>query len=187
MMDYDSAIVTAFRGDPFDGSRCVDMSEVGEGEGKVFDTNKLRNRDLKATLLSLGYGVTRVDGSYIEGFETPEAYEVAEESFFVTNLEGDTNFFEQIIALGEKFCQDSVMIIPQGAPRAYLHGTNNSEFPGYGQKIDVGSPTYGREKEFMTKVRGRPLAFTEKLETYKSLSRMERMAVRAIAKKVLTD
>ena len=44
----------------------TNMPGVNEGEGKTFDTNKLRSRDLKATLLSLGYGVTRVDGSYIE-------------------------------------------------------------------------------------------------------------------------
>jgi len=39
----------------------------------------------------------------------------------------------------------------------------------------------------MTKVRGRPMAFTEELETYKKLSRAGRMVVKAIAKKILKD
>jgi len=187
MMNYETAIITAFRNDPSDELKCTDVSEVGavEGENTVHQTNKRRNRVLKATLLSLGYGVTRVDGSYIEDFETPAAYEVAEESFFVVNLQGDPGFVDQISNLGEKFCQDSVMIVPRGAKGAYLFGTNNSEFPGHGQRIEAGDLSFGREKEFMTKVGNRPMAFTEELETYKDLSRLERMAAKAMAKKVL--
>ena len=59
------------------------------------------------------------------------------------------------------------MVVPKGGEGAYLHGTNNSEFPGYGQRVEAGDLSFGREKEFMTKVRGRPVAFTEELETYK--------------------
>ena len=182
MMAHDTAIITAHRGDPTDDSNCVDKSQATEDS-----TNKLRNRDLKATLLSLGYGVTDVDGSYIEDFNTPEAYEVAEHSFFVVNLEGDPNFTKLIIDLGEEFCQDAVLVVPKGGEGAYLHGTNNSEFPGYGQRVEAGDLSFGREKEFMTKVGGRPMAFTEELETYKKLSRLERMAAKAIAKKILKD
>ena len=187
MMNYETAIITAFRNDPSDELKCTDVSEVGavEGENTVHQTNKRRNRVLKATLLSLKYGVTRVDGSYIEDFETPEAYEVAEESFFVVNLQDDAGFIDQISKLGEKFCQDSVMIVPRRAEGAYLFGTNNSEFPGFGQRIEAGDLSFGKEKEFMTKVRKRPMAFTEELETYKDLSRLERMAAKAMAKKVL--
>ena len=187
MMDYDTAIITAFRNDPSDELKCTDVSEVGavEGENTTQQTNKRRNRVLKATLLSLKYGVTRVDGSYIEDFETPAAYEVAEESFFVVNLQDDPGFIDQISNLGEKFCQDAVLIVPRGAEGAYLFGTNNSEFPGHGQRIEAGDLSFGREKEFMTKVGNRPMAFTEELETYKDLSRLERMAAKAMAKKVL--
>ena len=187
MMNYDTAIITAFRNDPSDELKCTDVSEVGavEGENTTQQTNKRRNRVLKATLLSLKYGVTRVDGSYIEDFETPAAYEVAEESFFVVNLQDDPGFIDQISNLGEKFCQDAVLIVPRGAEGAYLFGTNNSEFPGHGQRIEAGDLSFGREKEFMTKVGNRPMAFTEELETYKDLSRLERMAAKAMAKKVL--
>jgi len=44
----------------------------------------------------------------------------------------------------------------------------------------------GQEAEFMTRVQDRPFTFGEGLDTYKKLSRNERMAVRSIAKKVLT-
>ena len=182
MMAHDTAIITAYRGDPNDDSNCVDKSQVTDDS-----SNKLRNRDLKATLMSLGYGVTSVDGSYIENFNTPEAYEVAEHSFFVVNLEDDPDFAKYIVDLGDEFCQDAVLIIPKGGQGAYLHGTNNSEFPGYGQKVPAGDLSFGKEKEFMTKVRGRPVAFTEELETYKKLSRMERMSARAIAKTILKN
>ena len=187
MMNHETAIITAFRNDPSDELKCTDVSEVGEveGENTVQQTNERRNRVLKATLLSLKYGVTKVDGSYIEDFETPAAYEVAEESFFVVNLQDDPGFIDQISKLGEKFCQDAVLIVPRGAEGAYLFGTNNSEFPGFGQRIEAGNLSFGREKEFMTKVGNRPMAFTEELETYKDLSRLERMAAKAMAKKVL--
>tara|TARA_R110002074_G_scaffold227438_1_gene399095 strand:+ start:46 stop:663 length:618 start_codon:yes stop_codon:yes gene_type:complete len=182
MMAHDTAIITAHRGDPSDDSNCVDKSQVTDDS-----SNKIRNRDLKATLMSLGYGVTSVDGSYIESFNTPAAYEVAEDSFFVVNLEDDPDFTKLIIVLGEDFCQDAVLVVPKGGEGAYLHGTNNSEFPGYGQRVEAGDLSFGREKEFMTKVGGRPMAFTEELETYKKLSRLERMAAKAIAKKILKD
>ena len=133
------------------------------------------------------YGVTNVDGSYIEDFNTPEAYEVAEDSFFVVNLKDDPDFAKYIVILGEDFCQDAVLIIPKGGQGAYLHGTNNSEFPGYGRRVQAGDLSFGREKEFMTKVGGRPMAFTEELETYKKLSRAGRMTVKAIAKKILKN
>ena len=182
MMAHDTAIITAHRGNPNDDSNCVDKSQV-TGE----TSNKIRNTDLKATLLALKYGVTSVDGSYIENFNTPEAYEVAEHSFFVVNLKDDPDFAKYIVILGEDFCQDAVLIIPKGGQGAYLHGTNNSEFPGYGRRVQAGDLSFGREKEFMTKVGGRPMAFTEELETYKKLSRAGRMTVKAIAKKILKN
>ena len=192
MVAHDTAIVTAFRGKHSDGSNCTDASEVGaaEDENTALQTNKRRNRDLKAALLSMGYGVTAVDGSYIEHFNTPAAYEPsAEDSFFVVNLKDipSSEFFDSIIPLGQKYCQDSVMLIPKGAEGAFLYGTNNAEFPGYGSKVDLGSATFGKEAEFMTKVRNRPMAFAEGLDTYEKLPRLQRMAVKSIAKRVLKE
>ena len=192
MVAHDTAIVTAFRGKPSDDSNCTDAAEVGaaEDENTALQTNKRRNRDLKAALLNMGYGVTAVDGSYIEHFDTPEAYEPsAEDSFFVVNLKDipSSKFFDSIIPLGQKYCQDSVMLVPKGAEGAFLYGTNNAEFPGYGSKVDLGSATFGKEAEFMTKVRNRPMAFAEGLDTYEKLPRLQRMAVKSIAKRVLKE
>jgi hypothetical protein len=153
------------------------------------ESNQARNRDLKATLLAMAYGVTKVDGSYIENFETPEAKEVSEESLFAVNLQDDPGFVETIQKLGEKYCQDSVLIIPQGGKGAYLYGTNNTEFPGYGQQMNVGDAKFGEEAEFMSKVNGRPVTMGEGqvLEVYEDLSRNQRMAVKAIAKSFLEE
>ncbi len=182
----DVAIITAFRDDPFDLSRCLsEASTVEDDQRRPKAANMLRNRNLKAALLSMKYGVTKVKGSYIEDFDTPQAVEVRENSLLVVNLEEDLNFVSNIVMLGKKFCQDSVLIIPQGGEGAYLHGTNNSEFPGLDQKVEVGSLKMGSEDEFMTRVDNRPFTFSEGLDTYKRLGRLERQAVDALSKLVL--
>ena len=181
IIEHDAAVISASRNDIFDREKCTDNAVVAE-EG---DSNILRSRDLKATLLSMGFGVTKVQGTYIEDFDTPDAVEVGENSLFVVNLNDDAHFFKAIIELGEKFCQDSVLLIPQGGRDAFLRGTNNSDFPGFHNDVTVGSLKLGQEDEFMTRVGGRPFTFTESLETYKTLTRNERLAVRSIAKKIL--
>ena len=190
--EHDTAILTGFRGDLSDTSRCVEGSAEYEEEmeevtmGKAKSSNMLRNRDVKASLLASGYGVTKVDGSYIEDFDTPSAMEVSEDSFFVVNLKDDPAFASRVEEIGKKFCQDSVLVIPKGGSGAYLLGTNNSEFPGLGQQISVGDIKMGKESEFMTRVGKRPFTFAEGLETYNDLSKNERMAVKNIAKKILS-
>jgi hypothetical protein len=186
--EHDCAIITAFRNDPADMSKCRPGS-VQEKEGKTKQTNKRRNRDLKAMLLGLDFGVTKVDGSYVENFERPDAVEVKENSLFVVNLYDEPNFVDKVTRMAEKFCQDSVLIIPQGGKDAYLMGTNNSDFPGRGAKEVVGNLKMGKEAEFMTRVKGRPYTFTvtESLETFKGLTRLEKMAVRSICKRLIKD
>ena len=183
---HDCAILTAFRNDPKDMSKCVKGSiDDAEQEGNTRALNKRRNRDLKAILFGFDYGVTAVDGSYIENFEQPDQIEVKEDSLFVVNLNDDPDFVRNVQEMAEKFCQDSVIIIPQHGKDAYLYGTNNSEFPGYGEKVEVGNLKMGKEAEFMTRVNKRPFTFGEGLETYKNLSRLERMVVKSIKKQLL--
>ena len=184
--NHDCAILSAYRNDPKDNSKCNPGSvDETDEEGKTLEINKRRARDLKAIFLSMDYGVTRVDGSYIENFEQSDAIEVKEDSIFVVNLNDDPEFTRNVAEMGEKFCQDSVLIIPKDEEEAYLVGTNKSEYPGYNSQESVGKLVMGKESEFMTRVKGRPFTFTEGLEVYKDLSRMEKMAIDAIKKRIL--
>jgi len=187
IIEHDAALLSAFREDPRDSGPCADSAQIETDldAASALSLNKRRNRDLKATLLTLGYGVTKIGGTYIEDFNTPEAVEVAEDSLFVVNLKDAPTFFRDIEDLGARFCQDSVLIVPKGGKGAHLLGTNNSEFPGLGEKIEVGDLKLGEEAEFMSRVNKRPFTFGEGLDTYKQLSRNSRMAAKTIAKKVL--
>ena len=167
IMENDSAILTAFR------------NEYPNRQ------NYKRNRELKAQLLVMGYGVTKVDGSYIENFETPQAIEVSEQSYFVSNMDEDPDFVDNITMLGERYEQDSVLIIPSGGTGAYLFGTREgNEFPEFGEKVSVGDLKLGMGDEFMSKVKGRPFIFKEELETYDRLSKNSRWAVKKVVEDV---
>jgi len=167
MTEHDSAILSAFR------------NEFTRAE------NYERNRELKARLLERGFGVTKVIGSYIENFQTPKAVEVGEQSFFVSNREDVPQFTEVVGELGEEYNQDSVLIIPLGAENAYLLGTSpEGEYPTYGAQESVGSLKMGEESEFMSRVDGRPVTFTEGLETYEDLSRNSKWAVKRLVERV---
>ena len=182
IQEHDCVIITAFRDDTEDEANCTEKAVLG-------GDNKERNRDLKATLLGLGYGVTKVDGSYVEDFGSEAAKEVKEDSLFCVNLKDSPEFIETLAGIGEKFCQDSIVVFPKGGKSAYLRGTNNANFPGYGNEQDVGDLTIGQEAEFMTRVKGRPFTTKEslELETYDKLSRLQKMSVRTSQKKVLGD
>jgi len=167
MVEHDSAILSAFR------------NEFTREE------NYERNRELKARMLEQGYGVTKVAGSYIENFQTPKAIEVSEQSFFVSNRYDDSEFVEIMGALGEEYNQDSILIIPQTAEDAYLLGTNpEGEYPTYGDQESVGALKMGEEAEFMSRVSGRPVSFSESLETYENLSRNSKWAVKKVVERI---
>jgi hypothetical protein len=184
--EHDTAIITAFRNDPIDASDCAGNATAPSDEQDALQINKERNRELKAALLRKGYGVTRVDGSYIEDFgDVDKQKEVSEESFFVVNLKDAADFNSTVAELGKMFCQDSVLIIPQGGDDAYLLGTNNS-WPGLGVKEPVGGFTGGKEAEFMSRVRKRPFIFKEvnEQEKYSDLGKNAKWAVAKIAERV---
>lgn len=193
--EHDCATITAFRNNPDDHSDCVSgyhapSSFQEEGLSK-HEINIRNNKFLKAALLSKGFGVTNIDGSYIENFKSTNPknppIEVKEDSLFVVNLQDieQNSFFEIIAELGKKYCQDSVLLIPKGGNQgAFLRGTNNS-WPGVGIDVTYKNIGYGKEREFMSKVRNRPFsAINEELETYDKLSGKQRMAVKGMAYKV---
>ena len=186
--EHDTAVITAFRIDPSSSEGCVAAIPAVEQEDPL-KANKTRNKNLKAVLLRKGYGVTRVDGSYVENFDDSDLRkEVSEESFFVVNLKDNPEFIKDIEELGKMFCQDSVLLIPRGGTEAYLLGTNET-WPGLGDREPVGDFKGGEEAEFMSRVRRRPFVFKEisSQETYADLSRNSKWAVAKIAERVLNE
>lgn len=130
--------------------------------------NKSNNRVILNYLQGKGYSVTSVQGSYIENFGTASAKEVKEPSFFVCNdkVEGDDKgqLERDLIKMGRKTDQDSILVIPHGGKGAYLIGTSRRDeaFPSYGKKETVGSGRFGRAAgEFLSRIRGRSFAFEE--------------------------
>jgi hypothetical protein len=172
---YDCGIITAFRNSLIN---CV--GDENDTKLNIRD-NKLRNKHLKSALISLGYGVTNVKGTYVENFLSDNQIEVKEDSYFVVNLPNDPMFIANIKKLGELFCQDSVMILENGGDNNYLFGTNKSDFPGYGESRPVGNFKSGIESEFMTKVGGRPFA----LESFGDLQINSKRIVKEFAKPVI--
>jgi len=160
VMEHDCSVITAFRNSFVN---CLD--DDNDEERLNIRTNKNINKNLKAALLSLGYGVTEVKGTYIENYLSDNEIEVKEDSYFVVNLKDDPDFVDNIIKMGEILCQDSVLIIKQGGDDNYLVGTNKSDFPGHGEVVNLGKLKAGVESQFMTKVGGRP--FT--LESFDNL------------------
>ena len=195
MADYDTAFITAFRGDINDKSMCVytppSQEELSERDkmGKRGATNKRNNKELSAFLLSQGYGIKNLQGSYIENFGSidPEKIprEVKEASFFVTNLKDDSEFAEQIINLGKRFCQDSVIIVPKGE-EGYIYGTNKGKYPGLDQKETVGKFAGGETGEFMSRINSRPFVMKEDevTKTYEDLPGKQRQAAKLMAQRV---
>ena len=160
VMKHDCSVITAFRNSFVN---CLD--DDNDEERLNIRTNKNINKTLKAALLSLGYGVTEVKGTYIENYLSDNEIEVKEDSYFVVNLKDDPDFVDNIIKMGEILCQDSVLIINKGGDDNYLVGTNKSDFPGHGEIVNLGKLKPGVESQFMTKVGGRP--FT--LESFDNL------------------
>jgi|TARA_R110002020_G_scaffold418288_7_gene627553 hypothetical protein len=195
MSDYDAAFITAFRGDINDKSVCVyappSEEELSERDkmGKRGETNKKNNKELSAFLLSQGYGVKNIQGSYIENFGSidPEKVprEVKEASFFITNLKDDPHFFEEIINLGKRYCQDSVILVPKGK-EGYIYGTNKGIYPGLDQKETVGKFAGGQTGEFMSRIKSRPFVMKEDEETktYEDLPGKQRQSAKLMAQRV---
>jgi hypothetical protein len=153
--------------------------------------NRKNNSEIQGYLMSKGYSLTSVAGSYIENFQTPDAIEVSEPTYFVCNHKVDGNDGGQLrndlIMLGQKYDQDSVLIIPVGGVGAYLYGTSkrSNAYPLWGVTApagESGTGTYGKVAgKFLSRIRGRQFAF-EELEPPTSRGGM--WALDSVAKKI---
>jgi len=176
ILNHDCAVITAFR-----DSMVKCLSGENSGEKVNLFQNKERNRELASALMLLGYDITKVKGTYIENYLEDNAVEVREDSWFVVNSKDDSNFISTIVKLGGMYCQDSIAILEKGGKNSYLIGTNNSEFPGYGEKITFGNLTFGNQNQFMTKVGNRPFV----MESFKTAQINGKMAILRYGKPIV--
>jgi hypothetical protein len=65
--------------------------------------NEGKSAELKAQLLSLGYGVTEIAGVYVENYNTSDAIEVKENSFIVIDIKNKGNLKKDLAELGKPF------------------------------------------------------------------------------------
>lgn len=142
--EHDCAILTAYR------------SARGKAE------NAKLNATLGYALNKLGYGTTKVVGTYEEAIAGQKSKEA---SWFAVNLKDDPDFTKNIENFGKSLEQDSVFIIPKGGffnPKsAYLLGTNNNDFCPLGKKICAKAIKFGKtDSKMLTNVNGRPFYFT---------------------------
>ena len=160
---HDCAALTAFRkyhncGYDEDGNPCPGEETPQE---LTKQENKKRNAALASDLKSRGYGITKIMGTYPEGGRT-----VNEVSYFVVDLENKGTLERDIKQLGEKYNQDSILFVPQGAvqnkTKAYLIGTNKccNNWLGYGKKEVFNKGKMGYSSPIYTsKINGRPFIF----------------------------
>ena len=151
---YDSGTISAFRS----------ARDCGKGNEFTKSENQKNSKILKARLLKLGYSVTKIDGAYIENYNTPNAIEVKEESFVVINIKNNKNFKSDLINLGSEFEQDSITFQDHKTNEYYLISTNKCKdgYPGEGKigiEVKLGKTIFGKDGEFHSKINGRPFVF----------------------------
>ena len=135
------------------------------GQGKIFTKNEnmKNNTKLKAKLLMLGYGVTAIDGVYVENYGSKNAREVKEKSFIVIDIKDAGNLRKDLIKLGGEFEQDSITY--QNMNQKYVLISTNTcpeGYPGKGKVgvvLKLGKSMFGKDGEFHSKINGRPFVF----------------------------
>lgn len=148
--DHECGAITAFRDKKADGTPYTKKE------------NNARNKSLLAKLMSKGYGVTKIGGSY----QYDDGTVSKERSFFVVDKDDTGNLVSDFKRIGKEFDQESVLIAPKGAINgetdAYLLGTIKSDFLGVGQKFKVGKGRLGKASGVaISYVGGRPFVFEE--------------------------
>ncbi len=126
--------------------------------------NKDNNRDIQAYLKSKQYSVTRVQGNYIENNGGSDEQEVVEPSFFVADVQDTGNLKRDLMTLGKRFDQDSILFVPKGDEGAYLIGTSKRDnfSPGFGKEHVVGDGEFEKAAGiYLSKIRNQTLPCDE--------------------------
>lgn len=132
--EHDTGTITAFRG----------FHDCGNGDKISKKENKNRNSVLQSKLLSKGYGITKVKGSWLENNQV----EKGEMSFFVVDLKDSGNLEKDLIKFGYEFEQDAITYA-KVKDDYYAISTNNciGSWPGFGRigiKEKLGKPNFGK-------------------------------------------
>ena len=148
---HDSGTISAFRY----GRDC------GNGERYTKKDNMDRNVILKAKLLTKGYSVTPIKGTYIENYGSDTQLDVDEDSFLVVDVKDSGKLKRDLMKLGEMFEQDSITYADVGGYKYYLIGTNKcpKSYPGYKKEKLEGKGIFGKKGQFHSKIGGRPFVF----------------------------
>jgi len=170
---------------------CGAITAFGKREDGTLYTkkeNKARNKSLLAKLLSKGYGVTKVGGSY----QYDDGTVSKERSFFVVDKDDTGKLSSDLSRLGKEFNQESVLIAPKGAlggeADAYLLGTQQGGFLGLGGKDKIGKGRLGKASGVaISRVGGRPFIFEEVDGEVKIYTNNGRWMIERAAKKHWTE
>lgn len=151
--EHDSGTISAYRS----------ARDCGDGEKYTKSEKDRRNNILSAKLKSMGYGITKIKGTYIENYGSDNEIPVKEESFLVVDLSDKGTLKADLMKLGEMFEQDFITYNKKSG-EYYLISTNRcpNGYPGFG-KIGVedrlGSSMFGEKGKFYSRVNGRPFIF----------------------------
>jgi len=175
-LKHDSGTISAFRS----ARDCNTGAKFSKSE------NKKNSSILKSKLLSIGYGVTKIDGTYIENYKTSNPIEVKEDSYLVVDLKDTGKLKQDLIKLGTMFEQDSITYQNKETGIYYLISSNTCKdgYPGFGtigKEVKLGKPLFGKSGEFHSKVAGRPFVFVEELKTLLDFFPTEIRSIKALA------
>ena len=152
--EHDCVCMTAYR-----SNREKDDSGVHKRKARV--SNQKANAALGAVLRRYGYNVTKVIGKYPE--EDGQA-DVKENSWFVVNVNDDSDFVDVCADLAEADEQDSILVMPKGSfssgKGCYLYGTNpNGSWPKYHEKKMTDGISVNGDSPFETRISGKRYSF----------------------------
>ena len=174
--EHDTGTISAFRS----RTNCNNGEKISKAE------NLQRSKVLKAKLLKLGYGVTKIYGVYIENYGSDNAQDVKEESYFVVDLKDKHRLKKDLIALGLEYEQDSITYSKETG-EYYLISSNECPdgYPGKGKvgvEVKLGTPMFGDSGEFHSKINGRPFVFKSAEDVNESITDFYPTEIRSILK-----
>jgi len=173
--NHDCGVISAFR-------MWIDCEDHSKGLYS-YKQNMARNLQLELKIRLKGYGYSKVSEIYIENYGSDSAIETSESSFFIVDLKDTNNLEKDLLTWGELYEQDSVLFFNNqnvsvaGDCTAELTGTNPSckdAYPPYKKTIQYRNIEFGKIKQFMTGVSGKPFALSNDIDVIKEWSDVEK-------------